>query len=171
MLSCVMIIIQQSSSIGLVVVSEEDQEPLLIHRVSPQIDMYSRQEEETIISWVDNELNTDIALSFQEGCGCNFIWEQIKSVQRQYLQQSGGGALTATCKTSPRLWSTEAFLRKCISRLTRTNGKSLAVNKERRTWECAKWKLNSQRRILQTYQSLLSSSLKRRYLRGRVSQR
>lgn len=85
--------IEQSSSIGLVVVSEEDQEPLLIHRVSPQIDMYSRQEEETIISWVDNELNTDIALSFQEGCGCNFIWEQIKSVQRQYLQQSGGGAL------------------------------------------------------------------------------
>ena len=51
--------------------------------------MYSRQEEETIISWVDHELNTDIALSFQEGCGCNFIWEQIKSVQRQYLQQSG----------------------------------------------------------------------------------
>jgi len=82
---------QQSNLVGLVVVSEEDSEPLLVHKISSQLDMYSRQEDETIISWIDTELNTDIALSFQEGLGCNFIWEQIKSVQRQYVSSGAGG--------------------------------------------------------------------------------
>ena len=81
---------QQSGSVGLVVMSEHSQEPLLVHAISPEVGFYSRQEDETIISWVDAELETDIALSFQEGMGCNFIWEQIKSVQRAYMQQTGG---------------------------------------------------------------------------------
>ena len=67
--------------------SEEDQgEPLLVHTISPQPDFYSRQEDDTIISWPDAELGADIALSFQEGVGCSFIWEQIKSVQRACLR-------------------------------------------------------------------------------------
>jgi len=78
--------IQQSHAVGLVVMSEEDQgEPLLVHKISPLPDFYSRQEDDTIISWPDAELGADIALSFQEGVGCSFIWEQIKSVQRAYL--------------------------------------------------------------------------------------
>lgn len=81
---------QQSSSIGLVVMSEQNQEPLLVHRISQERNFYSRQECETIISWLDPELGADIALSFQEGVGCNFIWEQINSVQRSYSQQGAG---------------------------------------------------------------------------------
>jgi hypothetical protein len=39
--------------------------------------------------------NTDIALSFQEAVGCNYIWEQIKSVQHQYAKSeiNKGGEL------------------------------------------------------------------------------
>lgn len=88
------VILQESSSVGLVVMSEDDQEPLLVHRISHDPQFYSRQECETIISWTDTELGTDIALSFQEGMGCNFIWEQIKSVQRSYSQQGAVGAMT-----------------------------------------------------------------------------
>ena len=72
--------------------SEQSQEPLLVHPISPDADFYSRQEDETIITWMDREFGTDIALSFQEGMGCNFIWEQIKSVQRQYASEDGVGA-------------------------------------------------------------------------------
>ena len=72
--------------------SEQSQEPLLVHPIAPDADFYSRQEDETIITWMDREFGTDIALSFQEGMGCNFIWEQIKSVQRQYASEDGVGA-------------------------------------------------------------------------------
>jgi protein phosphatase 4 regulatory subunit 3 len=30
--------------------------------------------EDTIITWTDTELGTDIALSFQEAAGCNYVW-------------------------------------------------------------------------------------------------
>jgi hypothetical protein len=30
--------------------------------------------EDTIITWSDPELGTDIALSFQEAVGCSYIW-------------------------------------------------------------------------------------------------
>lgn len=30
--------------------------------------------EDTIITWTDAELETDIALSFQEELGCNYVW-------------------------------------------------------------------------------------------------
>lgn len=91
---------QQSNSVGLVVISEEDtHRTLLIHRISLD-DIYQRQggarpalghqlrrpvtgrgdtagparAEDTIITWSDAEIGTDIALSFQEAVGCNHIW-------------------------------------------------------------------------------------------------
>eukprot|EP00227_Mantoniella_beaufortii_P012244 CAMPEP_0197595494 /NCGR_PEP_ID=MMETSP1326-20131121/22981_1 /TAXON_ID=1155430 /ORGANISM="Genus nov. species nov., Strain RCC2288" /LENGTH=237 /DNA_ID=CAMNT_0043161861 /DNA_START=256 /DNA_END=965 /DNA_ORIENTATION=- len=84
---------EQAESVGLVVVSEEDQQPLLVHRISRE-DIYQRQGGDTIITWTDPDINTDIALSFQEAVGCNYIWEQIKSVQHQYTKsESKGGEL------------------------------------------------------------------------------
>ncbi len=65
--------------------SEEDQQPLLVHRISRE-DIYQRQGGDTIITWTDPDINTDIALSFQEAVGCNYIWEQIKSVQLSYAK-------------------------------------------------------------------------------------
>ena len=68
------------------VVSEEDQQPLLVHRISREA-IYQRQGGDTIITWSDPDINTDIALSFQEAVGCNYIWEQIKNVQMQYAKK------------------------------------------------------------------------------------
>ena len=70
---------------GLVVVSEDDQQPLLVHRICKE-DIYQRQGGDTIITWTDPDINTDIALSFQEAEGCNHIWEQIKAVQETYAK-------------------------------------------------------------------------------------
>ena len=67
-------------------VSEEDQQPLLVHRISREA-IYQRQGGDTIITWSDPDINTDIALSFQEAVGCNYIWEQIKNVQMQYAKK------------------------------------------------------------------------------------
>jgi protein phosphatase-4 regulatory subunit 3 len=64
---------EQSDSVGLVVIGEEDTRTLLIHRISRE-DIYQRQGEDTIITWTDTELGTDIALSFQEAAGCNYVW-------------------------------------------------------------------------------------------------
>lgn len=73
---------EQSDSMGLVVISEDDpSRTLLVHKISRD-DIYHRQGEDTIISWSDPEVNTDIALSFQEAHGCNSIWQQMKQVQR-----------------------------------------------------------------------------------------
>jgi len=67
---------------------------LLVHRISRD-DIYQRQGGDTIITWTDPDINTDIALSFQEAVGCNYIWEQIKSVQQSYAKTDvkGGGEL------------------------------------------------------------------------------
>ncbi|KAK3281899.1 hypothetical protein CYMTET_10332 [Cymbomonas tetramitiformis] len=73
---------EQSDAAGLVVISEEDTSTLLIHRISRE-EIYQRQGADTIISWLDPEIGTDIALSFQEAVGCNYIWEQIQGVQSQ----------------------------------------------------------------------------------------
>ena len=56
-----------------------------MHRISRE-DIYQRQGGDTIITWTDPDINTDIALSFQEAVGCNYIWEQIKSVQMTYAK-------------------------------------------------------------------------------------
>jgi hypothetical protein len=50
-----------------------------------------RQGHDTIISWLDREVGTDLAISFQESVGCNYIWEQIHEVQTQYLADKDDG--------------------------------------------------------------------------------
>ncbi|CAI5527351.1 unnamed protein product [Closterium sp. Naga37s-1] len=85
--------LERSDAIGLVVIDEEDNATLLVHRISAD-DIYQRQED-TIISWTDPEVATDLALSFQESMGCSYIWEQICNVQRQVQVPpgtEGGGA-------------------------------------------------------------------------------
>jgi protein phosphatase-4 regulatory subunit 3 len=79
---------EQSDAAGLVVISEEDTSTLLIHRISRD-DIYQRQGADTIISWLDPEIGTDIAISFQEAIGCNYIWGQIQSVQEEYCSSKG----------------------------------------------------------------------------------
>ncbi|CAK0784720.1 hypothetical protein CVIRNUC_007924 [Coccomyxa viridis] len=74
--------LEQSDSLGLVVISEEDtHRTLLIHRIVFD-DIYYRQGDDTIITWSDPEIGTDIALSFQESAGCSLIWEQINSARQ-----------------------------------------------------------------------------------------
>ncbi|KAJ6357085.1 hypothetical protein OIU78_005047 [Salix suchowensis] len=71
---------ERSEELGLYVIDEEDNETLLLHRITPD-DIY-RKQEDTIISWRDPEFSTELALSFQETAGCSYIWEQICNVQR-----------------------------------------------------------------------------------------
>ncbi|KAM3199357.1 serine/threonine-protein phosphatase 4 regulatory subunit 3 isoform X2 [Capsicum annuum] len=72
--------IERSEDLGLLVADEEDHETLLLHRISAE-DIY-RKQEDTIISWRDQEYSTELALSFQETTGCSYIWDHICSVQR-----------------------------------------------------------------------------------------
>ncbi|XP_071940253.1 uncharacterized protein [Coffea arabica] len=72
--------LQRSEELGLFVISEEDDETLLVHRISSD-DIY-RKQEDTIISWRDPEHATELALSFQETTGCSYIWDNICNVQR-----------------------------------------------------------------------------------------
>ncbi|KAJ7531832.1 hypothetical protein O6H91_14G061000 [Diphasiastrum complanatum] len=72
--------LERSETVGLVVIDESDNSTLLVHRIS--IDDIYRRQEDTIISWTDSEVATDLALSFQEAMGCSYIWDQICSVQR-----------------------------------------------------------------------------------------
>ncbi|KAL8156782.1 hypothetical protein AgCh_001768 [Apium graveolens] len=64
----------------LYVVDEEDSDTLLLHHISPE-DIY-RKEEDTIISWRDQEYSSEIALSFQKYTDCFYIWDQICCAQR-----------------------------------------------------------------------------------------
>ncbi|GKB21105.1 serine/threonine-protein phosphatase 4 regulatory subunit 3-like protein isoform X4, partial [Tanacetum coccineum] len=70
----------RSEDLGLFVVDEEDNETLLVHRISSE-DIY-RKQEDTIISWRDSEFSSELALSFQETTGCSYIWDHICNVQR-----------------------------------------------------------------------------------------
>mmetsp|Transcript_36846 Transcript_36846/g.103965 ORF Transcript_36846/g.103965 Transcript_36846/m.103965 type:complete len:862 (+) Transcript_36846:313-2898(+) len=79
---------EQSDSVGLVVISEEDTSTLLIHRISRD-DIYQRQGDNTIITWSDAEVGTEIALSFQEAQGCTYVWGQILEVQGHYSPRDG----------------------------------------------------------------------------------
>lgn len=72
--------VERSEDLALFVIDEEDNETLLLHRITPE-DIY-RKQEDTIISWRDPEYSTELALSFQENAGCSYIWDQICSVQR-----------------------------------------------------------------------------------------
>lgn len=71
---------ERSEDLGLFVVDEEDNVTLLAHRISSE-DIYHKQED-TIISWRDPEISTDLALSFQETTGCSYVWDHICSFQR-----------------------------------------------------------------------------------------
>ncbi|XP_020113740.1 serine/threonine-protein phosphatase 4 regulatory subunit 3 isoform X2 [Ananas comosus] len=71
---------ERSEELGLIVVDEDDNETLLVHSISSE-DIYRRQED-TIISWRDPELGTELALSFQEATGCSYIWDNICGIQR-----------------------------------------------------------------------------------------
>lgn len=72
--------LERSEEPGLFVLDEEDNETLLLHRISPD-DIY-RKQEDTIISWRDPEFSTELALSFQESSGCSYIWDYICNMQR-----------------------------------------------------------------------------------------
>ncbi|XP_061975617.1 uncharacterized protein LOC133697211 isoform X1 [Populus nigra] len=72
--------LERSEELGLYVIDEEDNETLLLHRITPD-DIY-RKQEDTIISWRDPEFSTELALSFQETSGCSYIWDHICNVQR-----------------------------------------------------------------------------------------
>ncbi|KAG8372900.1 hypothetical protein BUALT_Bualt12G0115200 [Buddleja alternifolia] len=56
--------LERSEDMGLFVIDEEENETILLHRISSD-DIY-RKQEETIISWRDPEFSTELALSFQE---------------------------------------------------------------------------------------------------------
>ncbi|XP_050870300.1 uncharacterized protein LOC127073207 isoform X2 [Lathyrus oleraceus] len=72
--------LERSEDLGLYVYDEEDNETILLHRVSSD-DIY-RKQEDSIISWRDPEYATELALSFQEPSGCSYIWDHICNVQR-----------------------------------------------------------------------------------------
>lgn len=74
--------LERSEAAGLVVIDEEDNATLLVHRISAE-DIY-RRAEDTIISWRDPEVATNLALSFQETTCCSFIWDQICDVRRSF---------------------------------------------------------------------------------------
>ncbi|KAJ4768090.1 Serine/threonine-protein phosphatase 4 regulatory subunit 3 [Rhynchospora pubera] len=78
-----------SKELGLLVLDEDDNETLLAHCISPD-DIYRRQED-TIISWRDPELATELALSFQEATGCSYIWDNIGGIQRNMHFNNLGG--------------------------------------------------------------------------------
>lgn len=94
---------QPSSSLGLVVLAEDTHKTLLAHKICTDEDIYHRQGEQgagprsqrpfraplappgphchspvppddTIITWSDHDIGTDVALSFQEATGCHAIW-------------------------------------------------------------------------------------------------
>ncbi|XP_071703408.1 uncharacterized protein [Rutidosis leptorrhynchoides] len=72
--------LERSEDLGLFVTDEEDNETLLVHRISSD-DIYKKQED-TIISWRDPGFSSELALSFQETTGCSYIWDHICNVQR-----------------------------------------------------------------------------------------
>ncbi|CAI5941041.1 unnamed protein product [Closterium sp. NIES-65] len=105
--------LERSDAIGLVVIDEEDNATLLVHRISTD-DIYQRQED-TIISWTDPEVATDLALSFQESMGCAYIWDQICNVQRQI--QLPSVLATEVAKDSSELPAVETRTLPAIAKL------------------------------------------------------
>ncbi|BAS71950.1 Os01g0337600, partial [Oryza sativa Japonica Group] len=82
--------LEDSKELGLTVLDEEDNETLLMHNITSE-DIY-RKQEDTIISWRDPEVATELALSFQEAAGCSYIWDNICDIQRN-IQFNNLGAL------------------------------------------------------------------------------
>ncbi|KAF5826045.1 hypothetical protein DUNSADRAFT_5231 [Dunaliella salina] len=82
---------EQADAMGLLILAEENQKTLLVHKIRPEDQMYQRGEESTIITWHDFELNSDVAISFQEQIGCEHIWNQIVQVQAEVQKRSSEG--------------------------------------------------------------------------------
>lgn len=95
-------LMEGSANVGLVVMGENDHtRPLLIHRISKD-NTYQRQGDDTIITWTDSEIGTDIALSFQDPRGCNHIWEQVLHVQESSSPRGAGNGDHADAPYGPR---------------------------------------------------------------------
>jgi protein phosphatase-4 regulatory subunit 3 len=71
---------QRSEVFNLYVIDEDDNATLLAHRIS--IDNIYKQQDDSIISWIDPQHSAQLALSFQETAGCTIVWNQISSMQR-----------------------------------------------------------------------------------------
>ncbi|KAL4418834.1 hypothetical protein ABPG77_004074 [Micractinium sp. CCAP 211/92] len=96
------IVDHNNTIVGLVVMGESDHtRPLLVHRISKD-NAYQRQGDDTIITWTDPEIGTDIALSFQEARGCNYIWEQVLHVQESSSPRAVGNGGHADAPYGPR---------------------------------------------------------------------
>lgn len=81
-----------SPSQHIVVVSEETrskEKPLLESLI--RLDITYERQGDNIIMWREGEGSRDFALSFQDIQGCNFTWEQLRSIQTQFLQQRDYG--------------------------------------------------------------------------------
>ncbi|KAJ6806167.1 serine/threonine-protein phosphatase 4 regulatory subunit 3B isoform X2 [Iris pallida] len=113
--------LERSEDLGLLVVDEEDNDTLLMHRISSD-DIYKRQED-TIISWRDPELSTEIALSFQEATGCSYILDHIFEAQRNMHFNSLGNIDVSRPSTMDAIETTGAL---------RSNDESHAVGSELR---------------------------------------
>mmetsp|Transcript_7995 Transcript_7995/g.29557 ORF Transcript_7995/g.29557 Transcript_7995/m.29557 type:complete len:842 (-) Transcript_7995:210-2735(-) len=93
--------LESSDAVGIVVISEgHDANPLLVHGIHEK-EIYHRQGEDTIITWNDADLGTELAISFEDTAGCDYIWSQISVVQQGYVngerrpekRQRGGPAV------------------------------------------------------------------------------
>eukprot|EP00793_Prasinoderma_coloniale_P003752 PRCOL_00003128-RA len=83
--------LEKSNGLGLVVLSEEAHgSVLLVHKIYAD-DIYQKQGADTIIMWADPELKTDLALSFQEAEGCNYIWRQQHAAHAPGRGRERGG--------------------------------------------------------------------------------
>lgn len=112
---------QQANCPGLVVVSEDDHRPLLLHRIAKD-DIYHRRAgasayvlwdahhhtynhtykrtDDTIITWSDTNMGTDIALSFAEDMGCNLIWYAVCTFPTDASPPCTGTAFSACSKVA-----------------------------------------------------------------------
>lgn len=103
---------------GLVVVAEDEaQTTLMVHQINNE-DIYQRIGEGafhhmqirscfdtssctgTIINWHDPDLGSDMAISFQDQAGCDYIWAQIQQKQK-------ARNLPADSRGGPRRHATE----------------------------------------------------------------
>ncbi len=84
---------EATSSLRVVVHAEVDpQRQLLFHRVESGV-VYNRQGDDTIITWNDLFVKTDIALSFQEPSGCADVWREIQHAVAGLMGASMGASM------------------------------------------------------------------------------
>ena len=80
---------QKTDAVGIVVISEaHDHSPLLVHGINRK-EIYQRQGDDTIITWNDADIGTELAISFEDSDGCSYIWSQIAMVQHGYMRGHG----------------------------------------------------------------------------------